>query len=183
MKARLVPSSSLIAIIDIQERLASAMPSAAIENMVKNVNVILEAASLLAVPVLATEQYPKGLGATLPSIAEKLNAPPFDKLTFDACGEPRFVEALSRSGARDVVLVGMEAHVCVFQTARALVRRGYRVIVAADAVCSRSEENRVLGLRLASDVGASVAPTETIVFDWLEQAGSDAFKSISKLLR
>ncbi len=180
---RLVPGSSLIAVVDIQERLAAAMPGDALEKMVKNVNILLEAAKLLSIKVLATEQYPNGLGATLPTVAANLSTTPFDKLTFDACGEPRFAHALAEAAPRDVIVVGMETHVCVFQTARELVRIGYRVIVAADAVCSRSDENRTLGLRLASDVGVMVAPTETIVFDWLERAGSDAFKSISKLLR
>lgn len=180
---RLVPATSLIAVVDMQERLAAAMPGEALERTVKNVNILLEAAKVLGVRVLATEQYPKGLGPTLPAIREKLEGQPFDKLTFDACCEPRFAHALAQAGVRDVIVVGMEAHVCVFQTAREIARRGYRVIVVADAVCSRSEENRVLGLGLASDVGAVVAPTETIVFDWLERAGSDAFKAISKLLR
>ncbi len=180
---RLVPHSSLIAVVDIQERLAAAMPRAALEQMVKNVNILLEAAKALSIGVLATEQYPKGLGPTLSAVSANLGAPPFEKLTFDACGEPRFSRALAQSAARDVIVVGMETHVCVFQTARELMRRGYRVIVAADAVCSRSDENRALGLRLATDMGVIVAPTETIVFDWLERAGSDAFKTISKLLR
>jgi nicotinamidase-related amidase len=183
MMTRLVPATSLLAVVDVHERLSAAMPGDALARTVKNVNVLLDAAKLLGVRVLATEQYPKGLGHTLPAIAERLQDQPFDKLTFDACCEPRFADALAQANVRDVIVVGMEAHVCVFQTAREVARRGYRAIVVADAVCSRSEENRALGLRLASDVGAVVAPTETVVFDWLERAGSDAFKAISKLLR
>jgi nicotinamidase-related amidase len=105
-------------------------------------------------------------------------------MTFDACSDLAVARALARDPApRAVVLAGMEAHVCVFQTARELVKRGYATYVVADAVCSRREENRALGLALAERAGAFVAPTETVVFDLLERAGTDAFKAVSKLVR
>jgi nicotinamidase-related amidase len=183
---RLDPASSLLLVVDVQERLAAAMPQAAMDRLVASTAVLLEAAHMLHVPVLATEQYPKGLGPTVAPVAEKLRAlgvEPIDKLGFDACSEPRLARAIGSNAPRAIVLVGMEAHVCVFQTARELVRRGHDVHVVADAVASRREENRVLGLGLCERAGALATPAETVVFDWLGRAGTDEFKTISKLLR
>lgn len=183
---RLTPANSLLLVVDVQERLAPAMPAETLARTVTNARVLLEAAARLAVPVVATEQYPKGLGPTLPALAEKLTAlgvTPIDKVAFDACSEPRVARRLGELGPRSIVLIGMEAHVCVFQTARELARRGFAVHVVADAVASRREENRVLGLALCQAAGALVTPTETVVFDWLERAGTAAFKAISPLVR
>jgi nicotinamidase-related amidase len=183
---RLDPTSSVLLVVDAQERLASAMPQPSMDRLVTNALVLFEAARLLGVPVLATEQYPKGLGPTVGPIAEKLRGlgvEPIDKMTFDALGEPRLARALAERAPRAVVLVGMETHICVFQTARELVRRGFAVHVVADAVASRRDENRALGLALCERAGAFATPTESVVFDWLARAGSDAFKAISKLLR
>src|SRR5206468_10472043 len=125
--------------------------------------------------VLASEQYPKGLGPTLPALAAHLPTAPFSKMTFDACSDLAIARALADLSPRAVVVAGMEAHVCVFQTARELVKRGFATYVVADAVSSRREENRELGLALCERAGAIVAPTETIAFDLLERAGTDAF--------
>ena len=183
---RLNPETSVLLVVDVQERLASAMPKEALERLTANAVLLLEAARLLGVTVIASEQYPKGLGATISPIAAKLaelGAAPVDKLAFDACAEPRIACALGQRAPRAVVVLGMEAHVCVFQTARELVRRGYATHVVADAVASRREENRTLGLALAERAGAVVMPAETVVFDWLGHAGTDAFKAVSKLVR
>lgn len=183
---RLDPTSSLLLVVDAQERLAAAMPQPVVERLVSSTLVLLEAARLLGVPVLATEQYPKGLGPTLAPIADKLRAmavEPIDKMTFDALGEPRVARALAERSPRAVVLAGMETHICVFQTARELARRGFAVHVVADAVASRRDENRTLGLALCERAGALSTPAETVAFDWLGRAGTEAFKTISKLVR
>jgi nicotinamidase-related amidase len=183
---RLDPRSSVLLVVDVQERLATAMPPSAMDRLVSNALVLLESAHLLGVPIVATEQYPKGLGPTVAPLAEKLRAlgvEPIDKMTFDACGEPRVTRALAEHSPRAVVLAGMETHICVFQTARELARRGFDVHVVADTVASRREENRALGLSLCERAGAAATPAETVVFDWLGRAGSDAFKAISKLVR
>lgn len=180
---RLLPSQSLLLVVDVQERLAAAMPEAAMSAVATNAGILLDAARALGVAVLATEQYPKGLGATVSSLAERLPAPALPKTTFDACSDLAVARALAAASPRAVVVVGMETHVCVFQTARELVLRGYATYVVADAVASRREENRALGLSLCERAGAVVAPTETIVFDWLERAGTDAFKAVSKLVK
>ena len=105
------------------------------------------------------------------------------KVTFDACGDPAIARALAAMSPRAVVLVGREAHVCVFQTARELVRRGYVVHVPIDAVASRTEDNRLAGLALCERAGAIATTTETVVFDWLERAGTEAFKAVSKFVK
>ncbi|HZU82096.1 MAG TPA: isochorismatase family protein [Polyangiaceae bacterium] len=183
---RLDPRTSLLLVVDVQERLAAAMPPPILERLVANALVLLETARLLAVPVVASEQYPNGLGPTLAPIAEKLRAlgvVPIDKLTFDACGEPRVAGAIADRAPRAVVIVGVETHVCVFQTARELARRQIDVRVVADAVASRREESRALGLSMCERAGALVMPAEAVVFDWLERAGTDEFRAISRLVR
>jgi nicotinamidase-related amidase len=141
---------------------------------------------VLGVPVLASEQYPKGLGPTIAPLREKLDelgVTPISKVDFDACGEPAFALALGRLAPRTAVVVGMESHVCVYQTARELVRRGVDTHVVRDAVASRREENRLAGLSLAERAGAVLTVTETVVFDLVRKAGTDAFKAVSKLVK
>ena len=183
---RLLPASTALLIVDVQETLAAAMPEATLAELVRNAGILLESAEALGVTVVASEQYPKGLGPTLPAVASKLGAmgvAPRPKMAFDACSELGIARALADAGVRSVVVLGMEAHVCVFQTARELVKRGYGTYVVADAVASRSEENRRIGLSLCEKAGAIVTGTESVVFDWLEHAGTGAFKAISKLVR
>lgn len=178
---RLDPSSTVLLVVDVQEKLAAAMPKDGLERLVKNTNILLETAKTLGMKVLASEQYPKGLGPTLSALA--LPTPAMPKMTFDACSDLAIARALAHTQAKAVVVVGMEAHVCVFQTARELVKRGYSTHVVADAVCSRSKKNRVLGLSLCERAGAIITPAETVAFDLLGVAGTDAFKTVSKLVR
>lgn len=164
----------------------AALPTESAERVVRNTGMLLEAARLLGVAVLASEQYPKGLGPTVGPLADKLRAmgvEPSDKLTFDACGDPRIADAVARHSPRAVVLAGVEAHVCVFQTARELAHRGIDVRIVADAVASRTEDNRVLGVALCGRAGAIAMPAESVAFDWLGRAGTDEFRAISKLVR
>jgi nicotinamidase-related amidase len=183
---RLSPASTALLVVDVQERLAPAMPPARMDALTRNVGILLDAASHLKVRVLASEQYPKGLGHTLPPLSEKLAAAgvhPIAKTTFDACGDPGIARALAAMAPRAVVVVGMETHVCVFQTVRELSRRGYEVHVVVDAVASRTEENRAAGIALCERAGAVPTTTETVVFDWLERAGTEAFRVVSKLVK
>ena len=188
MIARLDPSSTVLAVVDVQEKLAAAMPAEGMDRLVQNTLILLEAARVLGVRVIASEQYPKGLGPTVPRLAEKLGAmdvAPIAKMDFDALAEPAFSRALTANGARPsaVVLVGMETHICVYQTARELVRRGFATHVVGDAVLSRRADNREIGLGLCARTGAIVTATETVAFDWLGRAGTDAFRAVSKLVR
>jgi nicotinamidase-related amidase len=178
---RLVPESTVLLVVDVQEKLAAAMPEDALEKLVENTKILIETAKALGMPVMTSEQYPKGLGPTLPALP--LPNAPMPKMTFDAIADLAISRALAATNARAVVLVGMETHVCVFQTARSLVKRGYATHVVADAVTSRSKKNKALGLSLCEKAGAIVTPTETVVFDLLERAGTDVFKTIAKLVK
>lgn len=183
---RLDPTNTLLLVVDVQEKLAAAMPEDALARLVKNATILLETAKALGLPVVVSEQYPKGLGPTIAPLADRLpalGAAPLAKATFDACSDLAVARAISDRAPRSIVVVGMESHVCVFQTARELVKRGYVTQVVGDAVTSRTEDNRRLGLSLAERAGAIVTGTETVVFDLLGQAGTAAFKEISKLIR
>ncbi len=187
MLSRLSPASSLLLVVDVQERFAQAMPAEAMDRLVHNTRILLEAARILSVRVVVTEQYPKGLGPTVAPIAEKLAAlgvTPVSKLDFSALGEAAVARALDApSRPRAVIVAGMESHVCVFQTSRELAHRGYETFVVEDAVASRREENRQAGLALCARAGAVRTVTESVVFDWLGRAEGEAFKAISKLVK
>jgi nicotinamidase-related amidase len=183
---RLVPSKTLVAVIDIQEGLASAMPSARMADIVRGVPVLLTAAKLLGAPVLASEQYPRGLKPTIPRVLERLEemgVPRLEKTAFSAAEVPEFLRKLEQVSPTSVVVVGMETHVCVYQTVRDLRHRGLEVLVAVDGVSSRRDEDRTIGLGLCEREGAILTSVETVVFDWLERAGSDEFRKISQLVR
>jgi len=183
---RLVPSSTLVLVIDVQERLAAAMPKEQMANVERSASILLEAAKLLGAKVIATEQYPQGLGPTIPSLAQKLaalQAPRLPKTTFSACDDEAIARAIAEHDVRNVVVVGMETHVCVFQTVRDLAKKPFEVYVPIDGVASRREDHRETGLVLCERAGAILTTTESIVFDWLKQAGSDEFRAISKLVK
>ncbi len=172
-------------VIDIQERLVPAMVEATAAKVISNAQILIRAAHTLGVPIVVSQQYPKGLGATVAAIADVLpaDAHRFDKLEFSAAASPAFA-ALSPELKRDQwIVVGMETHVCVYQTARDLAARGHAVHVVADAVCSRTDANWQIGMGLVAKAGAIATSTEVCVFDLLGRAGSDEFRVLSKLIR
>lgn len=184
--ARLDPTTSLLVVVDVQERLAPAMPPEALAELERAATILLESARLLGVRVLATEQYPQGLGRTIPPIASllaTLAVTPIAKTTFSALAEPAFLEALRAPLPRSAVVIGMEGHICVFQTARDLAALGVEVHVPRDGVASRRSDHREVGLDLCARAGAVITTAETVAFDWLGRAGGDAFKQISRLVR
>lgn len=183
---RLDPKQSAILVIDLQEKLAAAMPAAQTSEVLRAGTVLLEAASLLGARVLVTEQYPAGLGPTVRPLAERierLGAQVVSKLAFSACDDAEFERAWARLGVGTAIVLGMEAHVCVFQTVRELCARGVRVFVPLDGVASRRDDHRAAGLDLCRTAGATITTMESVVFDWLRAAGSDEFKKLSKLIR
>ncbi len=183
---RLDPSRSAVVVVDVQEKLAPAMSAEGLASVVRATTILVEAARATGAHVLATEQYPRGLGPTIAPVAALLagaGASPVEKVAFSALGEPAFFRALRRLGVRDVVVVGMETHICVFQTARDLRALGYGVHVPFDGVASRRDDHRDVGLDLCRGAGASITTAETVAFDWLRRAGTDAFKTVSKLVR
>ena len=183
---RLDPKSTAVIVVDVQERLAAVMPPEQLQELTRAIRILVEGARLLGAPLFVTEQYPKGLGTTLPELAEPLRsagARRFEKNEFSACDSDEFAAALHESGARAAVVLGMEAHVCVYQTVRDLVSRGIEVHVPIDGVTSRRDDHRETGLRLCERAGAIRTTSESVVFDWLRRSGSDAFKQLSKLIR
>ena len=183
---RLDPARTAVVVVDVQEKLAPAMSAEAVASVVRAASILVEGARATGAHVLATEQYPRGLGPTIAPIATLLTASsvtPIEKVAFSALGEPAFLRAVRRLGVRDVVVLGMETHICVFQTVRDLRALGYGVHVPFDGVASRREDHRDVGLDLCRGVGASITTAETVAFDWLRRAGTDAFKTVSKLVR
>jgi nicotinamidase-related amidase len=173
--------TACVVVVDVQERLVPAMCNwAPVE---KYCRAMILAARDMGMPVLATEQYPKGLGPTVASIREALGAPALVKMHFSCGAEPDFASALAQTGRKQVIVVGIEAHVCVFQSVRDLVGLGYQVFVCADAVTSRCEEHRRVALEQMRDLGAVVTSAETAIFDLLHVAGTPEFKRVSALVK
>jgi nicotinamidase-related amidase len=174
----------VLTIVDVQERLFNAMDAERRDDMVANVKILAGAARRLDVPVILTEQYPKGLGRTLPEVKALLaDVAPIEKTAFSCGAAAGFLDRLRALGADRVILAGLEAHVCVLLTALDLLQHGFRVSVVADAVCSRRAANLEIGLAEARQAGAVVTSTETVVFGLLGSADSEAFRELSKLLR
>ena len=169
--------------IDVQEKLIEAMPAERRAMLKKNAEVLIRAATRLGLPVIATEQYPKGLGPTVAQLRELLPDPPLQKMEF-SCGASQLAAGkIIGTGRHQAIVAGMEAHVCVFQTVRDLLRGDFAVFVAQDAVISRSEENRAVGLRLCEKAGATLTSTETVLFDLLGTSDSAEFKELSRLIK
>jgi nicotinamidase-related amidase len=169
-------------IIDIQDKLAAAMRHK--EQVVYNCLHLIELAKLLQIPILVTEQYPKGLGPTLPEIKEALPVyAPFEKMAFNCCLETGFLEKVAALGRKKLILTGMETHICVLQTSLGLLKEGYAVHVIQDAVCSRKKNNFTTGIELMDRAGAVITGTETVLFQLLQKAGTEAFKVISKRIK
>ncbi|MDX9758713.1 MAG: hydrolase [Bacteroidota bacterium] len=176
------PNHSLLLVIDVQGRLADLVWRADI--IQNNIRILLEGMNVLDVPVVATEQYPKGLGPTVPPIAALLgDAAPIEKNTFSCCGEFAFETKLVELHKTEIIVCGIETHVCVYQTVRDLIGLGYTVHLVTDAVSSRTEENWKLGVEVCTALGAKRTSTEMLLFEMLERAGTDQFKAISKLVK
>jgi nicotinamidase-related amidase len=172
------PRRYQVVVIDLQEKLAGAMPEAARERTVRAADNIVFAARELGVPVLFTEQYPQGLGPTVGVLAAEN---PFVKMAFAATDEPGFADRLE--AGRTVVLCGMEAHICVAHTGLGLRALGWEVVVVPDACCSRREEDWREGIALLRGAGATVLPSESLLFGWLGRAEGALFKAVSRRIR
>lgn len=177
------PASTLLMAIDFQEKLCTAMDREILATQIRNVSVLLEAARELDIPVLATEQYPAGLGETLPELKEKLADMPLDKMSFSCCGNESIMERIAASGRSRVIVTGMETHICVLQTVLDLLAKGFCVHVVSDCVLSRKKSNWRTGLAIAATAGAVVTSTETVLFQLLQKAGTAEFRKLSKLVR
>jgi nicotinamidase-related amidase len=174
--------SAALLIVDIQARLAAAVQDA--EQVIARTRILMQAAGRLGVPILVSEQYPKGLGPTDDRLGPlPRQAAVIAKTSFSCAREPQLRATLDRLGRSQIVLCGMETHVCVLQTALDLRESGQDVFVVADAVGSRSEASRRLGLERLRDHGVDVVDSEMVLFEWLERAGTDAFRELSALIK
>jgi nicotinamidase-related amidase len=180
-------SRAALLVVDIQDRLLPAMPADAVADMMRNTEILIAAADRLGLPIVASQQYPRGLGATAQPIADALGRARlvhrFDKLEFSAAAAPAFAALAPGLGRDQWIVCGMETHVCVYQSARDLAARGWAVHVCADAVASRAPANREIGLGLMARAGAIITSTEVCVFDLLGRAGSDEFRALSKVIK
>ncbi len=180
---------TFLVIIDVQERLLPAIynKDQVVENSVK----LIKLAETLKLPVVVTEQYPKGLGNTVKEIEKALNSDldfrgKIEKITFSCVREPKFTDTLAelkKQGYDEPLICGIEAHICVYQTVMDLLERGYTVHLASDAIGSRREENHMQILNLLLAAGANVKPTETIIFELLVASGTLEFKNMLPYLK
>ena len=179
---RLTRAGSSLLVIDVQERLLPAIADR--EEVLANIGRLVRGAQTLGVPVQVTEQYRKGLGASVPEIADAVEGfAPVEKLAFSACGAPGVRDALRRGGRGGVLVCGIETHVCVTQTCLDLREEGMEVFVAADAVSSRTRRNHDVGIERMRAAGAVIVSTEMALFELLGEAGTDEFKRILPLVK
>ena len=176
---------SQLLVIDIQERLVSAMPEATRDEVLSRTRRILQSAALLEIPTILTEQYPQGLGATEAAVGQWLPAETrrLEKTSFSCCNAQGFCETALVAGRNHIVIIGMETHVCVLQTAIDLLQRDYQVFVVADAVCSRSADHKRNALERMRQSGVQITNSESLLFEWLRDSNHEQFRAISRLIR
>jgi nicotinamidase-related amidase len=170
-------------IIDVQEAFRNSIVQSS--EIIRRIIVFARAAELLKVPVVVTEQYPKGLGKTVHEIAEVLpdKTEIIEKTTFSSCGARQFVEKLERIGARQIVVAGIEAHVCVNQTVHDLLENGFQVHLLADCISSRHAENMGIALAKMQQSGAILSSVEMALFELMRDSKHEQFKAVQKLIK
>lgn len=178
----LTKKNAVLVLIDIQGKLARIVDKS--EEVIQNIANVIQGAKVLGVPVLWLEQYPQGLGKTVEEISQFLtDEKPIEKITFSAYRTPEFVEALEATGRKKVLIAGIEAHICVYQTTADLLENGYEVEVLADCVSSRTELNREIGIEKMKQYGAKISSVEMALFEMKQIAKGDDFKAISKIIK
>lgn len=182
MIKRLKKDDTVLVAIDFQEKLLPAMQGAA--DVEKNANILISGIKEFGIERIATTQYAKGLGQTVPGIAEALGeCRIIDKSTFSCLGNEEFKAALDAAGKKSIIIAGIETHICVEQTVLDLIDEGFNVFVAADAVDSRNVRNRDISIERMAAAGAVITSTESILYDLLGGAKAPEFKAISKLVK
>lgn len=174
--------NTALTIIDVQGKLATLMDRK--EEFFANVVRMIKGAKVLKVPILWNEQLPDKLGSTIPEIRELLpDMEPFSKSTFSCCGIDSYVDRLKSLNRKQILLIGMETHVCVYQTACDLIQMGYEVYLVADAVSSRTNENKQLGIEALKQVGVRITSVEMALFEMMQVAEGDAFRQIVRIVK
>lgn len=174
------PSDTVLLVIDVQDRLWPHIHGR--EVILPRIEFLIDAAQILSVRTIATEQYVKGLGPTVEPIAQKLPLR-IEKIAFSAGIEPAVLAELEKPGIRKILLAGIETHVCVMQTALDLLANGFQVYLAVDAVGSRSPMDRATALSRLASSGVQLTTAESAVFEWTKLAGTPTFKAVSVLVK
>lgn len=176
-------SRSVLLVVDMQPTFMRAIPNA--DAVLQRCKFLVQAARELDVPVLATEQNNQRMGGTEASLLALLDPEkwPVNKMSFSCCGSPGFVQALEETGRRQVVVCGIETHICVVQTALHLLQRGYEVVLASDAITGRGEHAHTSALTRMSQAGAIRAHSESVVYEWMGTADHPRFKSVLELVK
>lgn len=178
----LAAENTTLILIDFQERLFAVMHDK--EKLLKNTVKLIQGARVLEIPIIFTEQYPKGLGSTIPEIKEILpDIKPVEKVCFSCTDEVAFNKALGTLKRKQILIAGIEAHICVYQTAMALARADYEVQVVGDCVSSRDPENKSIALAKMAMAGISTTSSEMALFELLKVAQGDKFKQISSIVK
>jgi hypothetical protein len=169
-------------LIDVQERLFPHIHKH--DELSERIQILLQGFKILDVPIIATEQYVKGLGSTVPEIADHLEGVNrYEKMTFSCCGSEDFMDELMHNRKKEIVLFGIEAHVCVQQTMLDMINRGLKVIIVTDCISSRKQYDKEIAIKRMIHEGAHVATSESILFELCKEAGNDTFRAISKLVK
>jgi nicotinamidase-related amidase len=178
------PENTMLLVIDIQERLFGVMEEQFKPVLIKNNAILIKTAKTFGMPVVVSEQYPKGLGSMIPEMAELLTGmPTIEKLYFSCFRDEPLRKTIEAIGKKNIIVTGIETHVCVLQTVLDLIQTCYNPVVASDAVLSRSASDRLAAIEAMRDAGAIIYPTETIAFMLLEKAGTPEFKQLSPLFK
>ena len=173
---------SLLLIIDVQDHLFPVMNER--ERLLKNLLALIQGINVFNIPILVAEQYPQGLGHTIEDVQKLLpQTRAHEKITFSCCEDSLLFDAIKATGKKKILIAGIEAHVCVYQTAMDLLGLGYDVHLIADAVSSRSLNNKQIALTLMHDAGAKITSTETTLFEILRKAQGEEFKQISQIVK
>ncbi len=178
---RLRKDSVILSVIDIQEKLVNVMEYR--DQLITEARRLIQAAVILKIPIVVTEQYPRGLGPTIPQIRELIDGfAPIEKLAFSCCGESAYLEAIRHSGKKQVLLCGIEAHVCVLQTALDLRQEGFEVFVPENGVCSQKKYDWEAALKRMIHAGIVTTSVVSAIFEIMGVAGTDEFKAILKVI-
>ena len=173
---------AVLFIVDVQEKLLVKMEHR--EHLIANLCKLLTVANKLNIPCVLTEQYPKGLGKTVSEITTLLpNYEPYEKLSFSSCGVQGVIETLKKNGAKKVIVVGIEAHVCVLQTVLDLLSMGYEVYVPNDGISSRRKNDWMVAVKRMTEEGAVITTVETAIFELLKEAGTPEFKEVLEVIK
>jgi len=179
---RILKDHSSALIIDMQERLFPFIHES--EILIRNTIILIEGLKVLHIPIFVTEQYVKGLGPTVAPIASSLEGiKRTEKMSFSCCNEPRVMEDIAVAGKENIIIAGIESHVCVLQTVIDLKRSGYNPVVVTDCISSRKETDKQFALERMRHEGATLTTCEAILFELLRYSGTEQFKSISKLVK